>query len=54
MSKEEVSIDREFTVHLPEHRIMFSFQNDSGAEIFHDWWEDEGRERFDAYVEENM
>jgi hypothetical protein len=50
---EDVSLDRETTLHLAEHEILLSFVNDSGAEKFDSWWFTQGRKLFDKYCEEN-
>ena len=50
---EDVCLEREKTIRLPEHEIILSFVNDSGAVKFEDWWFQTGKEAFDDYCKEN-
>lgn len=39
--------------YLAEHELLLSFNNDSGAEKFVDWWYYEGKEIFEDYCKES-
>lgn len=49
---EPVTLEREKTLRLPKHEILLSFDNDSGAELFHDWWIWCGEEHFNQWCTE--
>lgn len=36
-----------------EHEVLFSFNGDISAEIFHDWWHLKGEELWLEWYEEN-
>ena len=46
---EEVSLENEVQLGLPAHEILLSFNNDSGAEKFEEWWFIHGQNQFDKY-----
>uniref|UniRef100_A0AB39AJN9 Uncharacterized protein n=1 Tax=Vibrio phage P018-4 TaxID=3229728 RepID=A0AB39AJN9_9CAUD len=50
---EDLDIETETTLRLPEHELLLSFVNDSGAEKFQDWWHESGKESFEDYCKEN-
>lgn len=52
MSKEPVTMENEKIIHLADHEILLSFENDSGAERFFDWWYMEGLKAFDSFCDE--
>jgi len=50
---EELDIVTSTTLHLPEHELLLSFQNDAGSEKFQNWWFETGKESFEDYCKEN-
>lgn len=50
---EPVELKRETTLRMAEHEILLAFNNDSGAELFDEWWSTEGEQTFDRFVEEH-
>lgn len=51
-AKEDLTLNSEKVIHLAEHEILLSFNNDSGAVKFHDWWYEQGSAAFDKFCEE--
>lgn len=49
---EDVDLNKETTLRLAEHEILMSFNNDSGAYRFDEWWFQEGKDMFDKWCEE--
>lgn len=47
--KEDFSLERETTLHLADHEILLSFNNDRGAELFEEWMYNGGIKAFDEY-----
>lgn len=47
--KEDVTLEDEVEVILPDHKLLLSFVNDSGKQRFLEWWCDEGEESFENY-----
>lgn len=50
MEKNNIKLERELTVRLPEHQLGLSFNNDSDTEVFEEWWSDIGKELFEDYL----
>jgi len=50
---EDLTFEREVTHHIGEHEIMISFNNDSGAEAFDEWWHDVGSKLFMDWIKEH-
>lgn len=47
-----MDITDEIRSRVPEHQVLLSFNNDSDAFEFHDWWYESGRVLFVAWQEE--
>lgn len=50
----EHSVEKERVVHLHEHEVLLSFNNDIGAELFESWWHVEGINHFKEWTEKNI
>lgn len=50
--KENLTLEEQTTLRLPEHELLLSFVNDSGKEKFIDWWYEEGEGVFNNYCED--
>ncbi len=48
-----VTIDENITFQLPIHKVLLTFQDDSEAESFHDWWNETGLKAFEIYLKAN-
>lgn len=46
MSQDEVSIEQETRVSIPEHQILLSFNGDEQAVKFYEWWNRLGSKAF--------
>lgn len=51
MSMNEPKIKTEFTHEVAEHEILLSFNGDSDAVFFYEWWNAKGWELFRKWVE---
>ena len=36
-------------IEIPIHEVLLSFNNDTGAEAFHDWWDSNGLDEFSKW-----
>jgi hypothetical protein len=52
-AKVRVSLNNETTVHVAEHEILLSFENDDGAEAFTYWWNEVGEALMAAWCLDN-
>ena len=46
---EDVKLKDEKTIKLAGHEILLAFNNDSGAELFRDFWDNGGQDLFDDF-----
>lgn len=46
-----ITLARETTLHLGDHEVLLSFNNDSDAEPFEQWFENEGRQAYEVFLE---
>ena len=51
---EHVDLVTERTVHFCDHEVLLSFNNDSGAHAFHEWWGLRGNQLFQKYCQEEF
>lgn len=42
---------RDIQVDIPDHQVLLSFNGDSGAEDFLEWWDSKGYHLFKKYLE---
>ena len=57
MSVEDLTdcwLEDEVTYHLPEHEVLILFNNDAGAEAFHEWWNAVGKKQFEVWVSSGL
>ncbi len=48
---EPYSFPETIDARVAEHEVFISFNNDSGAEAFHEFWHTEGKEAFEKWQE---
>jgi hypothetical protein len=51
---EQVTVLEESFIPCPEHEVWLSFCNDSGAELFLNWWYTTGHAAFQEYCKEEL
>lgn len=51
---EAPSLDQEFSTRLAEHEILLSFHKDTDAEMFQNFWQQEGLNLFAKFVQKNQ
>lgn len=54
MPIEPPDMDREFTTHVAEHEIYMSFNGDSDAALFEEWWNLKGLSAFQKWAEAEL
>ena len=48
-----VDFPKTITRDIHDHEVLLSFNDDSQAECFLDWWRDEGLDMFKSYADNN-
>ena len=48
---EDYTFERDFHRDIHEHEVFISFNNDSGAEAFMEWWWDKGEKAFNKWCD---
>lgn len=48
---ERVTEKRSLNIEMADHEVLLSFYDDSGAEAFDIWWEEEGKASFRKWME---
>lgn len=46
----DVTFEDEVRRHAADHEVFMSFNGDSDAVAFREWWDDEGAKRFGAWL----
>ena len=49
----DVEINATIKIEPAEHEVFLSFNDDSGAAAFHDWWNDTGTVEFNKFFQKN-
>jgi len=51
--RDDVSLPNTITRDIHDHEVLLTFNGDSQAEAFLDWWRDEGLQLFKNYTDKN-